>query len=155
MKKQKEKFLEKYKTIFVEEFEGPNIEETIKIAINSLKMAKDELTIKVLFEGEPGLFGLEGSKPAKIKVMPKIDKIENIIKYFLIKLLDFVKEKISFIDIKIEDKKINIKILFDDKNIVKKIFSSGVNESIFLLSESFVKKINPEFEINIEFKGLD
>ncbi|MFN3550291.1 MAG: Jag N-terminal domain-containing protein [Endomicrobiia bacterium] len=155
MKKKEEKILEKYKKIFVEEFEGPNLDEAIKMAISSLRMTKDELKIKVLFEGEPGLFGLAGSKPAKIKVMPKTDKLENLIKYFVIKLLDFIKEKISFTEVKIEDKRVEIKVLVEDDDVLKNLFAKNLQQSVSLLLESFVKKINPEFEINLKFQKLN
>jgi len=152
MKEEKKDLLEKYKTIFVEEFEGPSVEEAIKVALNSLKMSTDEIKIKVLFEGEPGLFGLEGSKPARIKVFPNLDKIENLIKYFTIKLLDFVKEKISFVDVKIQDDVVEIKIIFDEKDILDKIKFLGVDNALYTLIECFVNKIlSTDYKIDIKF----
>ncbi len=155
MKEKEEKILEKYKTIFAEEFEGANLDEAVKIAVSSLKMAKDELAIKILFEGEPGLFGLAGNKPAKIKVAPKTDKLESLIKYFIIKLLGFIKEKISFIEVKIEGKKVEIKVLLEYDDVIKNLLNENIKKSVFLLLESFIKKINSEFYIDLKFQKLN
>jgi len=151
MKEEKD-LLKKYKTIFVEEFEGASVEEAIKNALNSLKMSTDEIKIKILFEGEPGLFGLKGSKPARIKVFPNLEKIENVIKYFTIKLLDFIKEKISFVDIEVLDGVVEIKIIFDEKSILDKIKSLEIDNALYTLIKCFVDKLlSKDCKINIKF----
>ena len=151
MKEEKD-LLKKYKTIFVEEFEGASVEEAIKNALNSLKMSTDEIKIKILFEGEPGLFGLKGSKPARIKVFPNLEKIENVIKYFTIKLLDFIKEKISFVDIEVLDGVVEIKIIFDEKSILDKIKSLEIDNALYILIKCFVDKLlSKDCKINIKF----
>lgn len=50
------------------EMEGKTVEEAVKKAENLLKVSKNEFKIKVLSEEQKGLFGMEGSKPAKIRV---------------------------------------------------------------------------------------
>jgi predicted RNA-binding protein Jag len=144
--------LEQLKTIFIEEFEGATIEDAIKNAVSSLKMSKDELKIKILTEGQPGLFGLKGEKPAKIQVSPKFNKPEAVIKYFVIKLLDLIKEDISFIDVDIENKTINITIIFSNQTGLKKVSSKNVYTSILTLVENFVDQILPEYKVVINLK---
>ncbi|MCX7910119.1 MAG: Jag N-terminal domain-containing protein [Endomicrobia bacterium] len=144
----------KYKSIFVEEFEASSVEEAIKLAVNSLKMTKDELEIKVLFEGYRGLFGLKGSKPAKIKVFPNFNKIENVIKFYLIKLLDFVKENILLVDVNIKDETIDVVIIFNNKEILKFVSSQEIYDALCTLFEAFLKKISLlEYKFRITLKS--
>ena len=53
------------------EFEGSNVEDAIKKALLQLKVSRDDVEIKVVCEEKGGLFGMEGAKPAKIKVTVK------------------------------------------------------------------------------------
>ncbi len=149
---QKDK-LEQLKTFFVEEFEGTTIEEAIKTALNSLKMTKEELKIKILTEGQPGLFGLKGEKTAKIQVSPRFDKYETIIKYFFVKLLDFVKEYISFVDIKIENKIVYITTIFSDQTQLEKVSAKNIYNSILTLTESFIEQLLAEHKVVINLKS--
>lgn len=50
------------------EVEGKTVEEAIKKALKELKLPRSKLKIVVQSEGEKGLFGMPGAKPAKIKV---------------------------------------------------------------------------------------
>ena len=56
------------------EFEGATVEDAIKKAIDQLKVSKNDLVIKVVCEEQRGLFGMEGAKPAKIKIFLKNEK---------------------------------------------------------------------------------
>ncbi|MFH1777719.1 MAG: Jag N-terminal domain-containing protein [Candidatus Omnitrophota bacterium] len=60
--------MEKDKNLEEIEIEAGNVKEAIKIAIEKLNVPKEFLEIKILSEGQGGLFGMEGVKPAKIKV---------------------------------------------------------------------------------------
>lgn len=51
------------------EIEGKTVEEAVEKAVNLLKVNKKYLKIRVLSEEKKGLFGMEGSKPAKIRVI--------------------------------------------------------------------------------------
>jgi spoIIIJ-associated protein len=53
------------------EFEGSTVEEAITKAISELKMSRKNLDVKVVCEEKKGLFGMEGAKPAKIRVTLK------------------------------------------------------------------------------------
>lgn len=50
------------------EVEGKTVEEAIKTALKELHLARNKVRIKVLSEEEKGLFGMQGAKPAKIRV---------------------------------------------------------------------------------------
>jgi len=54
--------------------EGSNVEDAIKKALHILKVSRDEIIVKVVAEEQRGLFGMEGAKPAKIKVTLKSQK---------------------------------------------------------------------------------
>lgn len=53
------------------EFEGTDVEDAIKKAISHFSVSREDLSIKIVCEEKKGLFGMEGAKPAKIKVSVK------------------------------------------------------------------------------------
>jgi spoIIIJ-associated protein len=53
------------------EIEGKSIEEAIQAACNQLNVPKEQLDIQVLNSGSTGIFGLVGSKKAKIRATVK------------------------------------------------------------------------------------
>lgn len=53
------------------EIEGKTVEAAIKIALKKLNLPRDQVEIEILFEGEKGLFGMPGGKPAKVRVSLK------------------------------------------------------------------------------------
>lgn len=57
------------------EVEGGTVEDAIKKAMEILGVSRDKVTIRVVCEEKRGLFGMEGEKPAKIKVTLKPKKI--------------------------------------------------------------------------------
>ncbi len=56
------------------EAEGSTVEEAIKKAAEMLGVSRDEIVVKVVCEEKRGLFGMEGEKPAKIRVSLKPKK---------------------------------------------------------------------------------
>ena len=50
------------------EVEGKTVAEAVKKALKELKVPRDKVKIEVLSEEEKGLFGMEGAKPAKVRV---------------------------------------------------------------------------------------
>lgn len=57
------------------EFEGKNIEKAIKKACDKLKISKEDLKYTVVSHGSTGMFGVVGSKKAKISVtIPEKDE---------------------------------------------------------------------------------
>lgn len=59
---------EKKEQTSVVDFEANTIEEAIKKALRELKLPKEKIIIKILSEGQRGLFGMQGAKKAKIRV---------------------------------------------------------------------------------------
>ena len=53
------------------EIEGTTVEDAIKKALQELKLPREKVKIEVLAEEVKGLFGMEGEKPAKIRVSVK------------------------------------------------------------------------------------
>lgn len=50
------------------ETEGKTPQEAIKKALSALGVTRKEVEVKILSEEEKGLFGMEGAKPAKVRV---------------------------------------------------------------------------------------
>ena len=50
------------------------VEEAIKKAAEIFNVSRDEISVKVVCEEKRGLFGMEGEKPAKIRVSLKAKK---------------------------------------------------------------------------------
>lgn len=53
------------------DFEGSTIEDAIKKAVEELNINRDQMEVKIICEEKKGLFGMEGEKPARIKVTLK------------------------------------------------------------------------------------
>lgn len=53
------------------EIEGGTVEEAIEKAMKLLGASRDDIVVKIVCEEKKGLFGMEGAKPAKIKVSLK------------------------------------------------------------------------------------
>ncbi|HLF18906.1 MAG TPA: Jag N-terminal domain-containing protein [Candidatus Omnitrophota bacterium] len=56
------------------EVEGKTVEDAIQKALAELGVTRDKIRVKVVSEEKKGLFGMEGEKPAKIKVSLKKSK---------------------------------------------------------------------------------
>ena len=56
------------------EVDGGTVEEAIKKAAEIFNVSRDEISVKVVCEEKRGLFGMEGEKPAKIRVSLKAKK---------------------------------------------------------------------------------
>jgi len=67
------------------EIEGKTVEEAIKAGLDKLGVSKDKVKIKILNEGANGLFGLMGSKPAKVMITAEGVEFNNGIDYDLAK----------------------------------------------------------------------
>lgn len=90
------------------EVTGRNVEEAISNALVELKTERDKVEIEVIEEGNKGLFGLIGAKPAKIKVTLKKDYIFEA-RTFLRDILDNMGLKCE-IRTKIENEIIKINL---------------------------------------------
>ncbi len=59
------------------EFEGKTTDEAIEKACNQLNLSKDEMEIEVIEPGSAGIFGIVGTRKAKIKVIVKSTEEEQ------------------------------------------------------------------------------
>lgn len=59
-------------------FEGKTTEEAVENACRELNLSRDEINIEIIEPGSAGIFGLVGSKKAKINVSPAIEYPEAI-----------------------------------------------------------------------------
>ena len=57
------------------EFEGKTTEEAIENASNKLNLPLEELNIDIIEPGSAGIFGLVGSKKAKIKAIAQFGRL--------------------------------------------------------------------------------
>ena len=64
----------KKETVKVREYEANTVEEAIKLALIELGLPKERIKIKILTEGNRGLFGMGGAKKAKIRAAILPDK---------------------------------------------------------------------------------
>ncbi len=53
------------------EIEGATVEDAINKALSRFNVTRDQIEVKILCEEKKGLFGMEGAKPAKIKISLK------------------------------------------------------------------------------------
>jgi len=53
------------------EIEGKTVDDAINKGLEQLGVAKEDVEIKILAEGSTGLFGLMGTKPAKVMIIPR------------------------------------------------------------------------------------
>ncbi len=61
---------------------GRTVEEALNQALAELKLSKDEVEIEILEEPNKGLFGIFGSKNARIRVTEKPDPIRTVKKFY-------------------------------------------------------------------------
>ncbi len=58
------------------EFEGANVDDAINKATEYFNVSRDDIFVSIVSEEKRGLFGMEGEKPAKIKVTLKDKKLK-------------------------------------------------------------------------------
>ena len=53
------------------ETEGRTSQEAIKIALKKLGVSRNQVRVEILSEEDKGLFGMNGAKPARVRVILK------------------------------------------------------------------------------------
>lgn len=118
------------------EVEGKTVDDAIDKGLKKINLTKEDVEIKVLDEGASGLFGLMGTKPARVKITPKKPgagrvsaEVENLLKYEtekLLKLMGFQNIGINVIKKSEMDDDITINISSDsDQDISLLIGRNG------------------------------
>lgn len=82
------------------EIKGKNVDEAIENGLRELNATRDKVDVEILEEGNRGIFGILGGKPARVKITVK-DSYEDIARKFLEDVLDKMGIECS-IDIKDE-----------------------------------------------------
>jgi spoIIIJ-associated protein len=93
------------------------IEEAISMALAELKEEKESVDIEIIEEGNKGLFGLIGSKQARVKVSLKTKDGNNRIEKFLQDLFNKMDMKVE-IEIKEETENIQVNLKGDNMGIL-------------------------------------
>lgn len=115
--------------------ERATVDEAVKAALEELKAEREEVEIEVISEPSKGLFGLIGSKNAKVKVTITNGPEERTKKFFdvLLKKMDIEADyEVGFSDnvLKVDIVKINE----DDKGIIIGKRGKNLDEIQFLLN---------------------
>jgi len=118
---------------------GRTVDDAIKNALDELNISRDKVEIEVIDPGSKGLFGLLGSKVAKVRVTVKKDYC-FIAKSFLRDVLDAMGIKA---EIKVEEEGNNIKITMRGPNMGILIGHRGETlDSLQYLTSLVVNKDN-------------
>lgn len=95
---------------------GKNVEEAIKNALNDLNISRDKVDVEVLEEGNKGLFGILGTKLARVKVTVKND-YAYMAKSFLRDVLNAMNVKAE-IHIQENEEGLNINLVGPDMGVL-------------------------------------
>jgi spoIIIJ-associated protein len=133
----------------VYEFEAKTIEETIKIACETLKCKKEDLEIEIISRGSSGLLGIVGQKNAKIKVIPKKTKQEaiNLAQEILKKLLSYFPLPTK-IETQTTPTEVRLNIRGDECGIL--IGKSG--QTLIALEHILQKMVQKQWKANLPIK---
>ncbi|MDI6703690.1 MAG: RNA-binding cell elongation regulator Jag/EloR [bacterium] len=98
------------------EQEGRTADEAVESALKKLGVSREKVKVEILDKGNKGLFGLVGSKPAKIKVFIKDDP-SHIAYQITNRILGLMGIKAE-IDIKEDNDEIHLEIKTEDPGIL-------------------------------------
>ena len=60
---------------------GQTVDLAVESALSELNTTREKIEVNIIDEGKKGLLGIFGSRPAVVKVMVKIDPIEEVKKF--------------------------------------------------------------------------
>ncbi|MBZ4646144.1 MAG: spoIIIJ-associated protein [Petroclostridium sp.] len=95
---------------------GKTVDEAINAALAELNLGRDKVDIEVIDEGNKGLFGLIGTKVARVRVTPK-ETAEDRAREFLNSVFDKMKLKVK-INFEEKGNSLNILLEGDDMGIL-------------------------------------
>lgn len=153
--KEKEELYKNIQNILAEEFVDTTIDDATKRGLKELYLSKDEVNIKILSEGTPGLFGLRGEKPARIVIYPK-QEISCIIKFFLTKICKFFNIKDLSIETKLDDNVLKLHMYIKDENFINLIKKKNFElyNAVFVILETFLHRIDKNLYLVLEIDKL-
>ncbi len=97
---------------------GKTVEEAVKSALEELKTTKEQVEIKILEEPSKGIFGLIGSKPAKVRVVI-VEDSKQIVTEFLDQMLQNMGIHAKY-DIKLKKEKniLHVNVIGQDMGVL-------------------------------------
>ncbi len=156
MNENNEKLKSLYEELFQIEVLGTTVEVAIETALKQSGLNKDEVSIKVLSEGSPGLFGLSGDKPAKILFAPKYERKDLWLKFFVTKLINliFSEQEQSFVEVEIKNNLVHLTIDVKEEVYTKllKTDKNDLYDSIVLVLEILLKRIDDKLNLVLDIR---
>ncbi|WAM33860.1 RNA-binding cell elongation regulator Jag/EloR [Caldicellulosiruptor morganii] len=120
------------------------VDEAVELALKELGVGRDKVEVQVLDEGSKGLFGIIGSKPAKVRVVLKQTPEEKI-QEFLSSVCSRMNVKLEKIDIFKEGEFLKVNLF--GKNTYQLIGKDGeVLDALQFLTGIVVNRGVPEEE---------
>jgi spoIIIJ-associated protein len=97
---------------------GKTVEEAVKSALEELKTTKEQVEIKILEEPSKGIFGLIGTKPAKVRVVI-VEDSKQIVTEFLDQMLQNMGIHAKY-DIKLKKEKniLHVNVIGQDMGVL-------------------------------------
>ena len=96
---------------------GKSVEDAVSLAIEELKLDKDSVDIEILDEGNKGLFGIIGSKLARVKVSEKENNKNSTVQRFMKDIFSVMDLNVE-IDLKEEDNDIYVDLKGENMGIL-------------------------------------
>ena len=114
------------------EFDGINVEKAIEKACKDLNLKKEELCHDIISHGSSGIFGLVGTKKAKIRVA-----------------IQDIEKEISHADFNIPEEKLSGSLVCDEKN------ENGYIEKGFDVLKKILDTITDGAKTSVRIEGKD
>ncbi len=155
------------------EISGKNIEEAISLGLQQLNCTKDDVEIKVLDEGTKGLFGLMGSKPAKVlltlkknkEICKKVEKkdernrsLEDVdfglacknAKEYITKIVTLMNINIRDIKVSCDDESVNVQIYSDSGSLLIGKAGQALTALEYVVQLMLNNNIKTRVKVNID-----
>lgn len=134
--------------------EGKTIDEALNLALDKLKISKDEAEVKVLDKGSKGIFGIIGSKNAVVEVKPKVNPVKVGKKFLdeIFKKMPFEAE-ISVLEGKTNDEQVLYNISSKDLGIIIGHRGETLDAIQYLTSLIVNKSIESYYRVLIDADG--
>lgn len=130
------------------------VEDAVKDALLELEVSEEDVKIEVMEEASKGLFGLIGTKEAKVKVIVVNDSV-NIAREFLDKIFTSMTIKAD-VDIRKEEDVLNVDILnvdLSDKGIIIGKRGNTLDSIQYLLSLAINKGSDRYIRVSLDIEN--
>lgn len=144
------------------EISGKNIEEAIASGLKELNCAKEDVEIKILDEGTTGLFGLMGSKPARVLLTMKnkctdinvdIDLACKNAKKVITDIVSMMNINLQDITVKNEQGCVNITLTTDSGSLLIGRGGQSLDSLEYIVQLIINNNPNTRIKVNIDTEG--